>query len=234
MIGNLAPSEGSSDREAERRKIPKAVAFAAFPLLEGNISLLGEESMPDGEAERDSIGNIRQSGFLGAQPKFQAGPGIEASIPPLEQKMAEPLYEIQSLLTHREEKPSEGDNPELEGEKLPEDYKMSREGVQLRIRILEDELSELRESVGVMKKRDTKVKAFLDYVNVLGSYYMKNCKYYDQEGWCTNWFWNAKPNFENPDGSKVAIRRGEDGKYYIKPNVFICSLCNAATSKFWA
>ena len=230
----MAPGEKASDRVAEKRRIPKAVAFAAFPLLDGEISLLGEESMPAGEAENDSIGNVRQSSFLGAQPKFQAGPGIDAPAPRMDQEMVEPLYQIQSLLTHPQETASESEKPELEGEKLPEDYKMSREGVQMRIRILEDELNELRESVGVMKRRDTKVKAFLDYVNVLGSYYMKNCKYYDQEGWCTNWFWNAKPNFENPDGSKVAIRRGEDGKYYIKPNVFICSLCNAATSKFWA
>ena len=230
----MAPAEEASDRLAEKHKIPKAIAFAAFPLLDGDISLLGDESMPAGETESGSIGNVRQSSFLGAQPRFQVGPGIDASAPKLEQEMAEPLYQIQSLLTRQQEKPEEGEKPELEGEKLPEDYKMSREGVQLRIRILEDELSELRESVGVMKRRDTKVKAFLDYVNVLGSYYMKNCKYFDQEGWCTNWFWNAKPNFDNPDGSKVAIRRGEDGKYYIKPNVFICSLCNAATSKFWA
>ncbi len=230
----MAPAEGQSDRVAEKRKIPKAVAFAAFPLLNGDISLLSDESLPAGEVESGSIGSVRGSSFLGAQPKFQAGPGIDADAPRLEQEMAEPLYRIQSLLTRQQEKPDEGEKPELEGEKLPEDSKMSREGVQMRIRILEDELNELRDSVGVMKRRDTKVKAFLDYVNVLGSYYMKNCKYYDQEGWCTNWFWNAKPNFENPDGSKVAVRRGEDGKYYIKPNVFICSLCNAATSKFWA
>lgn len=231
MVGIEEPSDRD---EAARRRIPKAVAYATFPLVEGNITLLGEDTVPAGEAENDSIGSIRQSSFLGAQPKFQAGPELEASAPGLEQKMAAPLFELQSLLTHQREKPDEAEKPELEGEKLPEDYKMGREGVQMRIRILEDELTELRESVGVMKKRDTKVKAFLDYVNVLGSYYMKNCKYYDQEGWCTNWFWNAKPNFENPDGSKVATRRGEDGKYYIKPNVFICSLCNAATSKFWA
>lgn len=228
----MATAEEPSKKK-EQQKIPKAIAFATFPLIEGSISLLGEESLPAGQAENDSIGSVRQS-FLGAQPKFQAGPGIEASSPPLEPKMTPPLYELQSLLTRQEEKHEEAENPELEGEKLPEDYKMNREGLQMRIRTLEDELTELRESLGVMKKRDAKVKAFLDYVNVLGSYYMKNCKYYDQEGWCTNWFWNTKPNFENPDGSKVATRRGEDGKYYIKPNVFICSLCNAATSKFWA
>ncbi len=230
----MATAEEPSDKEAERRKIPKAIAFAAFPLLEGYISLLGEEALPAGQAENESIGNVRKSSFLGAQPKFQPGPRIEASAPPLEPRITAPLYELQSLLTRQKEEQEEAGNPELEGEKLPEDHRVNREGLQMRIRTLEDELIELRESVGIMKRRDAKVKAFLDYVNVLGSYYMKNCKYYDQEGWCTNWFWNTKPNFENPDGSRVATRRGEDGKYYIKPNVFICSLCNAATSKFWA
>ncbi len=147
--------------------------------------------------------------------------------------MAAPLYQLQSILASQQKTVEVETNPELEGEKLPEDYRSNREGLQLRIRLLEDELHELRDSFSGMKKRDAKLKAFLDYVNVLGAYYMKNCKYYDQEGWCTNWFWNSKPNFENPDGSKVAVRRGEDGKYYIKPNVPICSLCNAATSKFW-
>lgn len=190
--------------------------------------------MPAGQAENDSIGSVREGPFLGAQAKFEQGPGIDASAAMQPPKMTAPLYELQSLLTRQQEKQEEESNPNLEGEKLPEDYKTNREGLQMRIRILEDELNELRESFGALKRRDVKVKAFLDYVNVLGSYYMKNCKYYDNEGWCTNWFWNAKPNFENPDGSKIATRRGEDGKYYIKPNVFICSLCNAATSKFWA
>jgi hypothetical protein len=230
----VTAAEETSGRSGAVRKIPEAAAFAAFPLVEGNISLKGEEGAPSGQAENESIGNIRQASFLGAQSNFHDGPGIDPSVAPPEPKLAAPLYELQSLLARQEEKREESGKPELEGEKLPEDYKLNREGLQMRIRILEDELSELRDSVVVMKRRDVKVKAFLDYVNVLGSYYMKNCKYYDQEGWCTNWFWNVKPNFENPDGSKVATRRGEDGKYYIKPNVFICSLCNAATSKFWA
>ncbi len=226
------PSVEPSDK-ASQRNIPKAVAFAAFPLFDGSISLAGEDSTPTGQYSNDAIGSVRESPFLEGQPNFRSGPSVEGPTPPVNSKIATPIYELQSLLTTQQEKHAEEANPELEGEKLPEDYKMGREGLQMRIRLLEDELNDLRESIGALQKRDTRTKAFLDYVNVLGSYYMKNCKYYDHEGWCTNWFWNNKPNFENPDGSKVATRRGEDGKYYIKPNVLICSLCNAATSKFW-
>ncbi len=227
------PSAEEPTEKPSQRPVPKAAAFAAFPLFDGSISLLGEESSPAGQSSNETIGSVQESSFLGGQPKFRPGAEVESPAPIVESKIAAPIYELQSLLTREKEKREESAKPELEGEKLPEDYKMSREGLQMRIRILEDELNELRESVGTLKKRDAKTKAFLDYVNVLGSYYMKNCKYYDREGWCTNWFWNNRPNFENPDGSKVATRRGEDGKYYIKPNVLICSLCNAATSKFW-